>query len=189
MGVNNKNDIEMKKIVSIIISVAACIFVFSSCQSKEDKAEKVIDNYFKSVMPNYNSYQPIKTTVFPAKNVVRNNAKLRFILLGNYIDISCPALRLGDVDVLFDTINRYLSDLDSNEIIGWEAIHRYRFQDKDGKWEIVTKHFLIDKEFNDLLMIPYTTFEADNNNELVKMVDTANIYTKKFDSFDLCGMY
>ena len=178
----------MKKIVSII-SAAACIFVFASCQSKEDKAEKVIDNYFKSEMANYNSYQPIETKVIPAKNVVRNNAKLMHILLTNTIDIeykiNCSVSGLCDDDDLFDTIKQYLSDLDSNEIIGWEAIHKYRFQNEDGKWEIVSRHFLIDKEFNSLLMFPYSTFSVDYNNNLVKAIDTENIYTKKFDSFDL----
>lgn len=177
----------MKKIVSIIICLAVCMFVFSSCKSKEDKAEKVIDNYFKSEMPNYNSYEPIETKVFPAKNVVRNNAKLMHILLTNDIEykISRSVRGFGDDDVLFDTIKQYLSDLDSNEIIGWEAIHKYRFQNENGNWEIVSRHFLIDKEFNSLLMFPYSTFLVDYNNNLVKAIDTANIYTKKFDSFDL----
>jgi hypothetical protein len=177
----------MKKIVSIIISAAACMFVFSSCQTKETKAEKVIDSYFKSEMPNYNSYEPIETKVIPAKNVVRNNAKLMHILLANDIDfkISCSVSGLCDDDGLFDTIKQYLSDLDSNEIIGWEAIHKYRFQDGNGNWKIVSRHFLIDKEFNSLLMFPYSTFLVDYNNNLVKAIDTANIYTKKFDGFDL----
>ena len=176
----------MKKVVSIIICLVACIFVFSSCQSKETKAEKVIDSYFKSEMPNYNSYQPIETTVIPAKNVVRNNAKLGDILLANDTEfkISRSVRGFGDGDDLIDTVMHYLSDLDSNEIIGWEVIHKYRYQYRE-HWEIVTEHFLIDKEFNGLLMEPYDSFIVSYKNVLAKAVDTANIYTKKFDGFDL----
>lgn len=177
----------MRKIVSIIISAVACIFVFSSCQTKETKAEKVIDSYFQSEMPNYNSYQPIETTVIPAKNVVRNNAKLGDILLDNDTDykISRSIRGFSDGDGLIDTIMHYLSDLDSNEIIGWEVIHKYRYQDRNNKWKIYTEHFLIDKEFNGLLMEPYDSFIASYKNTLTKAVDSTNIYTKKFDGFDL----
>ena len=75
--------------------------------------------------------------------------------------------------------------MDSNEVIGWEVIHRYRFQNDSNKWETACEHFLVDKDFNKILMEPYTIFEAVHRNKLVATMDTANVYSKKFDGFDL----
>lgn len=63
----------MKRRILFILVIAACTSTFTSCFSKKDRAEKLIRQELSKTLYDYDSYQPIETTVSPAKRNVFND--------------------------------------------------------------------------------------------------------------------
>lgn len=95
----------LKKIAIMAICAMMPLF-FSSCVSKEKKAEKLIAEHFEKTLLDYDSYQPVETTVGIARHTRYNDTVCRLkalvfhqgIKLGNkYLDEMEDASRTAQI--------------------------------------------------------------------------------------------
>lgn len=63
----------MKK---VLFTAVICIIAFSSCKSREEKAECLIREDLSKVLYDFDSYQPVETDVIPAKHTANNDSTL-----------------------------------------------------------------------------------------------------------------
>lgn len=60
MGLVEKiNHLTMKQ---LILAFAACVFIFSSCQNKEDKAKELVKEDMNKTLHDFSSYEPVEWT-------------------------------------------------------------------------------------------------------------------------------
>lgn len=64
----------MKRFYYMLLLAVLVPFVFTSCKSKEDKASDLIKAELSKTLYDFDSYQPIETTVKEAKNTAYNDS-------------------------------------------------------------------------------------------------------------------
>lgn len=178
----------MKKHLSIFIALVIGAIAFTSCQSKESKAENVINTFFKESMYDYDSYQVISTEVTgeakasPLRDTTAINManRMRFDLEGwtviarNIImynveyDWSVSQAENDYYNQEVEWVNEkskalgdYIDNFDTTKVVGWSAVHKFRCKDKNGKYRIAEYTFVIDSDFKKILYVKNNKYGSE----------------------------
>ena len=165
----------MRKILQYAILLVLAIVSFSACKSNEQKAAALIKDYMFKNLFDYESYEPIETSIDSAYNQPMMNSQ---ILALAYSTREYNKARKKAIEELIASIEgtrasvrnlkqiKSMADTLSSGFIGWSAIHSFRCNTQGGNKTIGNYLFIFDKSFKTILNV----FDA-HDEDLVAAID------------------
>lgn len=194
----------MKKLLFLLLTSSIAFF---SCQSKEEKAAELIKSELSKTLYDFESYQPMETTVKEAKASIYNDSTCWAIggalaystkQVLEYIDEMTDAKEHMDIwgrptyysssysdnkyykykeeyteaknktikgllicKNVISALKDSIAKIDTTQVIGWEVIHRFRCKSKGGYASIGEYRYIIDKDFEKVLLCEDKDGEID----------------------------
>ena len=169
----------MKKLFSLAIFLISGL-AMTSCQSNEEKAQKLIRDNFFQTMHDFGSYEPIETVVKEAKQsmytdadvwkdinaltvvydgLIERKASYNAAAKSSYsskreIEMKKELLekQTKEFDSLYRKVKENERQIDSIKTIGWEVNHKFRCKSQEGIALIKECRFVMDKDFKAILI-------------------------------------
>ena len=156
----------MKKILGTLLLATS----FISCKSNEDKACDLIRNVMFETMYDYQSYEPISTTLIMtpckaeynktcidiAKQILKKRNTLDDKVNENYVELGAEAYIKAD--------SIYANGLANN---GYIVTQRYRCKNKAGIYNIYTSKYFMDEKIENIIW----EYTFDENDEIQTILE------------------
>jgi len=179
----------MKNALRNTLLLVFAIVSFSACKSNEQKAAALIKDYMFKNLFDYESYEPIETSIDSAKEKEAEEHHEEYEDASRTMDIwsggwsssstrEYNKARKKAIEELIASVEgtrasirnlkqiKSMADTLSSGFIGWSAIHSFRCNTRGGSKTIGNYLFIFDKSFKTILNV----FDADDE-DLVAAID------------------
>lgn len=144
----------------VLFTFAIVTLLFTSCKSKEEKAAELMDKYAFENAYDYQSYEPIKTTVSEAHNVFFTNKaaiaiaaciyeKIKYVVASGTDSEKNDLAEDGIAKMIDDDMDVFIyayENQNKDSLIGYEIHHDYRIKNKLGEYAIYHECFYTDPD-------------------------------------------